>query len=607
MVYKRVNKTLKNDSKIEYVESNNSGIYINACVTGANFAPYHGIYIYQEPKKDTVYLSKMIDTVQIGHEKFNIMDIKTSENEYGGVEFLEEFSTEPVPTYIYNVNGCIIEKKYKLHPTEKILCIDYKVTNNTGKQVKFMTSPCITNRPLYATKRQSDMRYTTLVTASATKITLSITDKKDLYIKSSNMKYDKKESYISGVNYDFETQSGNLKTYVEDLFVPGGFAGIVKNNNTNTFSIFVAMEDIDLKKFKSNDIEVDIKTRDNIRYGSIDKNYHELLSLAKTAYNLHYIDKENKRLVLLESVPAVYDNDEYVKNMIISIEGNYLLLKRYKEAYKILESMMLKLKDTTYNLSDLDRCEAILLFIESLNRYLMEAEPSAEEIRHFYEYIKTNIYEYLDRKNKNVCTDKDFLLNIDDKKYIKINALWYNALRIFVDLADKFQEESEFIYTISETLRDNIVSNFWDAEKSVLKFETSEEAYPTFDMIYSLSLSYPVLKDSNMSMKLMDTTFKQLYTAYGMRLGGINTRQYDGYLYPHLMVHFLKANLRQMGVTRASQKLAYNLVKEVLGEIGKETVGTVKYRYNEKNKKACGHEISALTNAELIRAFDMLT
>ena len=74
-----------------------------------------------------------------------------------------------------------------------------------------------------------------------------------------------------------------------------------------------------------------------------------------------------------------------------------------------------------------------------------------------------------------------------------------------------------------------------------------------------------------------------------------------------MLVHFLKANLRQMGVTRASQKLAYNLVKDAFGEIGKNTVGTVKYKYNEKTKKAIGNTVSAMTNAELIRAFDMLT
>ena len=43
------------------------------------------------------------------------------------------------------------------------------------------------------------------------------------------------------------------------------------------------------------DIEIDIKARDEFRYGSIDKNYHEMLDLAKMAYNLHYIDKETKK------------------------------------------------------------------------------------------------------------------------------------------------------------------------------------------------------------------------------------------------------------------------------------------------------------------------
>ena len=607
MVYKRINKSLKLDSKVEYIESNNQGIYINSSITGANFAPYHGIYIYQEPKQDTVLLSKMIELVQIGNEKFNIMDIKTSEYKYGGCEFLKEFTNEPVPTYTYNINDCIIEKKYKLHTDERILCIDYKVTNNTGKIVRLNVTPCVTNRGLFVSKRQSDMKYTTQTMPTSTKITLSISENKSLYLKSPNMRYDKKESYVSGVNYDYELEPNMLKTYVEDLFVPGSFEASVKNGNTNTFSIFVSVEDMDIRELKSGDIEVDIKTRDDLRYGHIDKNYHELLDLAKTAYNLHYIDKTKKRLVLLETIPSIHENDEYVKNMIISIEGNYLLLKRYKEAHKILESMMMKLKDETYKLSELDRCETILLFIEALNRYLVEAEANGEEIREFYEYIKINIYEYLDRKNKNVCTDMDFLLQVEGKKYIKINSLWYNALRIFVDLADKFHEESEFIYTISESLRENIVNSFWDAEKNILKYEVCEDSYPTFDMIYSLSLSYPVLKDATMSMKLVDTAFKQLYTAYGMRLGAINTKQYDGYLYPHLMVHFLKANLRQMGVTRASQKLAYNLVKETLGEIGKDTIGTVRYKYNEKNKKTYGHEVSAITNAELIRAFDMLT
>ena len=73
------------------------------------------------------------------------------------------------------------------------------------------------------------------------------------------------------------------------------------------------------------------------------------------------------------------------------------------------------------------------------------------------------------------------------------------------------------------------------------------------------------------------------------------------------MTTFVNSNLRQNGVTRATQKISYNLVKELLAEINKETVGTVKYKYDEKTKKAYGMPVNALTNAELIRLYNMLT
>lgn len=607
MVYKRTNKTLEDNTRVEFVESNNQGIYINTSVTGANYAPYHGIYINQSHTKNDIYLSKMIEYILIGHDRYNIMDIKTSENNYGGVEFLEEFTNMPFPKYTYNINGCIIIKKYKLIPDKKVLCVEYTVTNNTGKMVKFHSMPCVTKRALLSPKRQSEMKYTSGYAPTATKIALSISENVNLYVKSPNMRYDKKEGYIEGVNSDYEDHMGNIKTYVEDLFIPGVFDAHVKNGNTSTFSIFVSTEDMNVQACDSHDIELDIVDRENLRYNGINEAYYELLDLAKTAYQLQYIDKEKKQFVLLESMPPIYDSSDYVKNMIVSIEGNYLLLRRYKEAHKILESMMHKLKDTTSGLSIFDRCEAMLLYIEALNRYVAITEADKEEIRDFYMYIKQNIYDILDKKDINMCIDETQLLVVEGKKYIKLNALWYNALRIFVDLADKFGEESEFIYAISENVRGKILEQFWDEEKAVLKYEVEEEAYATIDMLYVLSLSYQAIYDNSIAMKLMDTAFKKIYTGYGMRLGEVNSKQYDGYIYPHLLVHFLKANLRQMGVTRASQKLAYNLVKDVFLDIGKATVGTAKYRYNEKTKKAIGNTISSITNAELIRAFDMLT
>ena len=44
-------------------------------------------------------------------------------------------------------------------------------------------------------------------------------------------------------------------------------------------------------------------------------------------------------------------------------------------------------------------------------------------------------------------------------------------------------------------------------------------------------------------------------------------------IYPKYMAHFIKANLRLTGITRASQKIAYNLVKELLHDVGKNING----------------------------------
>ena len=73
------------------------------------------------------------------------------------------------------------------------------------------------------------------------------------------------------------------------------------------------------------------------------------------------------------------------------------------------------------------------------------------------------------------------------------------------------------------------------------------------------------------------------------------------------MAHFVKANLRQNGVTRASQKIAYNLVRELLQDISKYENGGIKKVYHEKGIKVDNVGYDLLTNAEVIRLYDMLT
>ena len=126
------------------------------------------------------------------------------------------------------------------------------------------------------------------------------------------------------------------------------------------------------------------------------------------------------------------------------------------------------------------------------------------------------------------------------------------------------------------------------------------------EMIYTLSLSYPCIVDT-MPIKLLDTIFKELYTPYGLRVVSKNSKQNSGLIYPKYMAHFVKANLSQNGVTRASQKIAYNLVKELLQDVGKYVNGGIKKVYNEKGINVDSIAYDLLTNAEMIRLYNMLT
>lgn len=604
MLYKRgVNL---DNLKTEYVLTSDLGVYINSTISSINFYPNQGIYVKQNLDNSEIYLSKFILKVQIDKKIYEIVDIKTNEKDMGGYEYLESFDINPCPTYTYIIDNVHIIKQYMFIPGTNTLCVSYKVKNISKKNVKLEILPCITKRNIFNVLRKQNMKFTSLITPTDVKVSLNISNNLELYLKSKLLRYEKNEEYIQGVNTSLEIDESNIKTFVEDFFVPGKFEAIIKAGNTNTYEIYVDIYDMDIRRYNSLDIIRDVEKNIKLKTKDINENYYELQALAKNAYSFNYLDINNKNFVISEAIPNKKNKKNYINNIISSIEGNYIILKRYKEAKKILEAIMVTLKEKQKNQTNSEYFEAILLYIEALNRFIQEADLTNEEKLPFYNYIKEKVYEYIENRNEFLKMDIDSMIYVDGKKYIKLNCLWYNALKIFENLSFEQKENSDYIYTVSENLSKNIVEKFFSEEKKVLKCEITEEPYANFDMLYSLSLSYPLLHEK-IAMQLVDTAFKELYTPLGMRLFSKQNEKYDGYIYPHLMVHFIKANLRQMGVTRATQKLAYNLVKDLLLELNKEIIGTVNYKYFEKQKRPIGNVFSALTNAELIRLYDMLT
>ena len=389
---------------------------------------------------------------------------------------------------------------------------------------------------------------------------------------------------------------------------PGYFEFNVKPQKKQNVSIYVSLNDINIFDNRyDKDILFNMQIEKNkMMTLGIDENFHELKYLAMSASELNYIDNDNKKFVLLKSIPNNIKNAAKLKSLIKSIEGNYILLGKYKEAYRILDSIKHSIEKEKEEYTKLEYYETILIYIEALSKYASLDKCTSKEKIDIYMYIREKIVDILNLDDKNSILDESYVITIDGKKYLRINIYWYNALKIYLNLSKDDDDYINEVYKITERLKDNLIDAFFDDEARVLKYEASDKSYANSDMLLAMDLTYPLVYDK-IAMKIIDTAFKELYTPYGIRKFSVQSEKYDGYVYPHLMAAFVNANLRQNGVTRATQKIAYNLVKELLAEINKKVVGTIKYMYDEKSKKAYGTTVDSITNAEIIRLYNMLT
>ena len=290
---------------------------------------------------------------------------------------------------------------------------------------------------------------------------------------------------------------------------------------------------------------------------------------------------------------------EFLTDYTKSIEGRYVVLGKEKEGVESIDYVQKVIEDiSTLNIEHekfvFEFIKLKLWYIEILNKVIGENTHIITEAR--VSFLKSIIDESLNENNQELIL-----------KNIETAALMFNAVKIYRYMLNKLNQDDYNLHDIEISIKDLIENKFWIPESRCMKENLDEQLVKTnISMIYTLSLSYPCIVGEN-SIKLLDTIFKELYTPYGLRKMKKNTLGSNGMIYPKYLAHFIKANLRQNGVTTASKKIAYNLVKELIVDINKNVNGGVPKVYNERGIRIDNIAYDLLTNAEVIRLYDMLT
>lgn len=599
--YKRKIDRIESTRKSAFVLSDrvNTVVSLNSDFTVNK--PFHGLYI----KNGKVIISNLFEEVETKSNKYKVSNILSNNiniaNEYISSIDLENFTIE------YDMDDFYFSKKIYLEEKTGILAVEYYIKNKSEYNSKFKVYPAITYRNIYNMKNSSMLRFNQRNEKNGVVINLSISNQEDVILKSNKFEWNKDVNILNDIKYKVRRDNFNIEEYIEDLMSPGYFDIQIKGNSSVTAVIYITSKNQDITKLNTEELsKKDFFLKENIS-SCIENEYIELKELS---YSLEKLKFENKiitslpytqnNILNLDVIKIDNNNLSYTLDTLIdatkAIDGEFLSFSKVKEATRRIIDVKKYIEYISkLNITDYQILYKFLLLklwcIESINRIVQK-----QDLYNIFTSFVKSLIESIFNDN---MTNKYF-------KNIEAISLMYNALKIYEDMLKKDGKEENIIFEKQEYFREKIEKEFWNEEKRVMKKNLDEqEIYANVQMLYTISLSYPCIVN-DISFKLLDTVFKELYTPYGLREYSKNSEKNTGLIYPKYMAHFVKANLRQNGVTRASRKIAFNLVKDLFLDINKYLNCGIKKVYSEKGYQIDTLTYDLLTNAEIIRLYDML-
>lgn len=560
----------------------------------------HGLYI----ENGKVLVSNVFERIEVGDKIYKLYNLNTKSKTMNTQEYIESVDGKNLIWKYILDNGLKLTKRICFEKGTSLMQIKYIIENDTDSKADFIVLPLVTNRDFNNMRFENQLKFNQRKTEKGVIINLSVTTNTNIIMKSPELKYSQNKQNLCNVKHISSLDDEEL---IEDLFKPGDFKIQVKKGETRELNLFICSMDFELDE-DLNDLFEKKERLENKYTKNIEKEFIELKDLAlgleicnmdsKIIPSLPYSNEYSKLIIDSSGIrlDSILCAVKKVTDITRAIEGQYLLLNKVKEARVVLIKIRrfirevdgLKLDDS-YVLKEITLLK--LWFVESINRLFSKGA----DINVFVPQIKEIIVDTLNNKNKELV--------LEDLECV---CLIYNALKIYENIVSHGIGEEIVAYNTYKKLDDLIENEFWDSENNVLRNNVNDKkSVATISMIYSISLSYPCII-GNMRLKVLDTIFRELYTPYGLREISQKSEKYDGNIYPKYMAHFLKANFRQNGVTRATQKLAYNLVKELLQDVSKNENGGIKKVYNDKKRKYIDLGYDILTNAEMVRVYNML-
>ena len=539
----------------EWLITNGIGGFASQSVLGINTRKYHGLLVapLMPPARRYVILSKIDESINVdGKEEILYSNIgKNYISE--GYKNLESFDKIYTPYFKYETPSKIkIEKQISMVYGKNSVCVYYKI-ENIDKDITMKLAPVMNYRDFHCMNTNHEYNVNQKIIDNKVRVTVDGNKILPIYL------YSKEGEYIEHQNDTFKNmfyiEEEKRGFYPEeDLFVPGRYEINIAANTTKEFTIVCGLEE-NIEEIDGTTVLENLKKRlDKIIDASnlVDKNQsksnqEQMRDLVIASDNFVTYRPKFSLHTIIAGFPWFLD---WGRDTLISFEGLLLKTRRFDIAKEVLVMMT---KDIKYGLvpngySGYDSrplynsVDSSLLLIEAVSKYL--------EYTQDYTFVKNSLYKILKNiiesfqsginvDDSNIFMDKDGLISagtpetqltwMDAKvgnfavtprngKAVELNGLWYNALKVVADLAERYNDEKthDEYEKLAKKVKASFNKKFYNEKNKCLDDVIgSEEIRP--NQLFALSTTYPVMILSNEKAKeTLKTVGKELYTKYGL-------------------------------------------------------------------------------------------
>jgi len=576
----------------EWLDANGIGGFASSTIAGMNTRRYHGLLVAatHPPVGRMVLLSKVEETLTIEGRRYDL-----SCNSYPGVThpqghlLLKEFRQDPFPTFVYAVDGCELEKSVFMVNGSNTTVIRYEFRGAAHRGCTLEVRPLIAFRDYHSTTHENGALDPSLHVEPGRVICLPYRGCPDLCLA-----YGEGELRREGVwyrNFEYAVEQERGLDWREDLFQPLVLTFDLARNPRP--SLVASTERRNAEEAGSMHA-AELARRSAVVAAVPDG--EPLAQLLVRAADQFVVRRGEDRTV----IAGYHWFSDWGRDTMIALPGLTLVTGRYEAARGMLmafagsvdRGMLPNRFPDAGDTPEYNTVDATLWYFEAVRALAAYTGD--------YEFIRTKLYPVLadivswhERGTRyGIRMDNDGLLSagepgvqltwMDAKigdwvvtprhgKPVEIQALWYNALRIMADLAERFGDAAGAARyaKMADRARNSFRDLFWNDISGCLYDVVNGEQLDGRirpNQILAVSLFHPLVTGDR-ARSIVAVVEQQLLTPFGLRSlapsdpeyrgrfeGGPASRDsayHQGTVWPWLMGPFLTAYLK---VNRRSAK-----------------------------------------------------